>query len=113
MKRPIATEPGAARTKPRPRVDHEPLLSLVTGRQPSRGAPRQGRRRRRHSTTILLTIAYGGGRFAGWSPQTIARTVAGGLLGALRALVPKVRDLPGASRTDGGFHARGQLVAFE
>jgi tRNA pseudouridine38-40 synthase len=62
---------------------------------------------------VLLTIAYEGSRFAGFAAQPTARTVAGELLGAVRALDPKVKSLRGTSRTDAGVHARGQLVAFD
>jgi len=62
---------------------------------------------------VLLTVAYDGGPFSGFARQTNARTVAGELLGAVRALDPHVRDLRGTSRTDAGVHAHGQLVAFD
>lgn len=62
---------------------------------------------------ILLTLAYDGGPFAGFAPQPGQRTIAGELLGALRAVDPAVRDIRGASRTDAGVHAHGQRVAFD
>jgi len=62
---------------------------------------------------ILLTVAYDGGPFAGFAPQPDQRTIAGELLGALRALDPAVREVRGASRTDAGVHAHGQRVAFD
>lgn len=62
---------------------------------------------------VLLTVAYDGGPFAGFAIQPNQRTIAGELLGALRAVDPLVRDLRGASRTDAGVHARGQRVAFD
>lgn len=64
-------------------------------------------------TGILLTVAYDGGPFAGFATQPRQRTVAGELLGALRAVDPAVREIRGASRTDAGVHARGQRVAFD
>jgi tRNA pseudouridine38-40 synthase len=39
--------------------------------------------------------------------------VAGEVLGAIRAIDPSVVELRGASRTDAGVHARGQLAAFD
>lgn len=63
--------------------------------------------------TILLTVAYDGGPFSGWAPQANARTVAGELLGAIREIDPAVREVRGASRTDAGVHAMGQLAAFD
>jgi len=62
---------------------------------------------------VLLTVAYDGGPFSGFAAQPNARTVAGELLGAIRALDPKVSTLRGTSRTDAGVHAHGQLVAFD
>ncbi len=62
---------------------------------------------------VLLTVAYDGGPFAGFALQPSQRTVAGELLGALRAVDPTVREIRGASRTDAGVHARGQRVAFD
>jgi tRNA pseudouridine38-40 synthase len=62
---------------------------------------------------ILLGLAYVGTTFHGFAPQPGARTVAGELLGAVRALDPTVSALRAVSRTDAGVHARGQLVAFD
>jgi tRNA pseudouridine38-40 synthase len=62
---------------------------------------------------VLLTVAYDGRAFAGFAPQPSQRTIAGELLGALRAVDPTIREIRGASRTDAGVHARGQRVAFE
>jgi len=62
---------------------------------------------------VLLTVAYDGGPFAGFVVQPGQRTVAGELLGALRAVDPAIRNIRGASRTDAGVHARGQRVAFD
>jgi tRNA pseudouridine38-40 synthase len=39
--------------------------------------------------------------------------VAGELLGAIRAMDPRVGEVRGASRTDAGVHARGQIAAFD
>lgn len=62
---------------------------------------------------ILLTVAYDGRSFSGWAPQRNARTVAGELLGAIQAIDPTVKEVRGASRTDAGVHARGQIAAFD
>jgi tRNA pseudouridine38-40 synthase len=63
--------------------------------------------------SVLLTVAYDGRLFSGWAPQERVRTVAGELLGAIRAMDPHVAEVRGASRTDAGVHARGQLAAFD
>lgn len=64
-------------------------------------------------STFLLTVAYHGGSFSGWARQEGVRTVAGELLGALQAMDPSVVEVRGASRTDAGVHARGQLAVFD
>jgi tRNA pseudouridine38-40 synthase len=57
-----------------------------------------------------LLIAYDGTGFAGWWRQPSRRTAAGELDGALdRIGEPRARPL-GASRTDAGVHARGQVA---
>ena len=63
--------------------------------------------------SVLLTVAYDGRPFSGWAPQEGTRTVAGELLGAIQAMDPRVLEVRGASRTDAGVHARGQLAAFD
>jgi tRNA pseudouridine38-40 synthase len=64
-------------------------------------------------TGVLLTVAYDGGTFSGFALQPTARTIAGELTGAVRALDPKASALRGTSRTDAGVHALGQRVAFD
>lgn len=63
--------------------------------------------------SVMLTVAYDGGPFAGYALQSNARTVAGELTGAIQALDPRASALRGVSRTDSGVHARQQLVAFD
>jgi tRNA pseudouridine38-40 synthase len=62
---------------------------------------------------VLLTVAYDGRLFSGFARQPNARTVAGELDGAIRAVIPDAGLVRGASRTDAGVHARGQRVAFD
>jgi tRNA pseudouridine38-40 synthase len=62
---------------------------------------------------VLLTVAYDGARFAGFARQRDARTVAGELDGAVRAIDPTASLVRGASRTDSGVHALAQRVAFD
>jgi tRNA pseudouridine38-40 synthase len=62
---------------------------------------------------VLLTVAYDGTPFHGFASQPHARTVAGELLQAVRSMDAGVQSVRGASRTDAGVHARGQLVAFD
>jgi tRNA pseudouridine38-40 synthase len=62
---------------------------------------------------VLLSIAYDGRPFSGYATQRDRRTVAGELLGGLRAIDPAIAEVRGASRTDAGVHARDQRVAFD
>jgi tRNA pseudouridine38-40 synthase len=65
------------------------------------------------TASILLTVAYDGAAFHGFAPQREERTVHGVLSGAVAALDPNASLLRGASRTDAGVHARGQVVSFD
>lgn len=62
---------------------------------------------------VLLGVAYDGGPFSGFARQPEARTVAGELDGAVRAVDPSASLVRGVSRTDAGVHARAQCVAFD
>ncbi|HEX3596913.1 MAG TPA: tRNA pseudouridine(38-40) synthase TruA [Polyangiaceae bacterium] len=62
---------------------------------------------------VLLTVAYDGAAFSGFARQPSARTVAGELDGAVRAIDPTASLVRGASRTDAGVHALSQRVAFD
>lgn len=62
---------------------------------------------------VLLTLAYDGAPFCGYTKQKNGRTVAGELEGAITSIDPRASSTRGVSRTDAGVHARGQLVAFD
>lgn len=62
---------------------------------------------------MLLSVAYEGGPFSGFARQPEARTIAGELDGAVRAIDPSASLVRGVSRTDAGVHARAQCVAFD
>lgn len=62
---------------------------------------------------VLLTVAYDGTLFSGFARQPSARTVAGELDGAVRAIDASASLVRGASRTDAGVHAFSQRVAFD
>jgi tRNA pseudouridine38-40 synthase len=62
---------------------------------------------------VLLEVAYDGTAFHGWAAQRGVRTVEETLLGAITAMDPRARGVRGASRTDAGVHAEGQLAAFD
>jgi tRNA pseudouridine38-40 synthase len=63
-------------------------------------------------STARLTIAYHGGRFAGWADQPGQRTVQGELEAALARIVGEPAALTVAGRTDAGVHASAQVASF-
>jgi tRNA pseudouridine38-40 synthase len=58
-------------------------------------------------------VQYDGTRFHGFARQPNARTIAGELDGAVRAIDARASLVRGASRTDAGVHALDQRVAFD
>lgn len=62
---------------------------------------------------VLLTVAYEGAGFVGWARQRAGRTVEETLERAIREIDPEATAPRGASRTDAGVHADGQLAAFD
>lgn len=62
---------------------------------------------------IALVIEYDGTDYSGFQVQANARTVQGELEEALRKLLRRQVRVKGASRTDSGVHAEGQVVAFD
>lgn len=61
----------------------------------------------------MLTVAYDGCSYAGFARQRNAPTIAGRLEQAVRQLDSSATEVRGASRTDAGVHARGQVAAFD
>ena len=61
---------------------------------------------------IKLTLAYDGEKFAGWQIQPSQRTVQQTLKNALTKFLDQEIHPIGASRTDSGVHALGQVVKF-
>ena len=62
--------------------------------------------------TFKITLAYEGTEFSGWQVQPGQRTVQGVLEVVLRQLTGQTVRVWGASRTDSGVHALGQVAAF-
>lgn len=62
---------------------------------------------------IRLVVAYDGIDFCGWAPQAEQRTVQGTLTEAVRQVSGEDCEIIGASRTDSGAHARGQVCHFD
>src|SRR5580698_4025542 len=62
---------------------------------------------------IKLTIAYDGANFHGWQIQPGVLTIQGVLTGAIGQITQERIVVHGASRTDTGVHALGQVAHFK
>ena len=62
---------------------------------------------------VKLVVAYDGTDFCGWAPQPGLRTVQGTLTEAVRRVSGEGIEILGASRTDSGAHAQGQVCHFD
>ncbi|MCG8556812.1 MAG: tRNA pseudouridine(38-40) synthase TruA [Proteobacteria bacterium] len=62
---------------------------------------------------VRIVVAYDGARLAGWQRQPGRRTVQGALEQALDRIGGWHSEVRGASRTDAGVHALGQVAAFD
>lgn len=62
---------------------------------------------------IMLRVAYDGTSYSGWQVQPNAVTVEGVLKEALEDLFAQPIMLIGASRTDSGVHAMGNVAVFD
>lgn len=62
---------------------------------------------------VCLVVAYDGSAFAGWQSQPGERTVQATLEKAVATLSGVEGRVFGASRTDSGVHAYGQVAAFD
>jgi tRNA pseudouridine38-40 synthase len=62
---------------------------------------------------VRLVVRYEGTAFAGYQEQPGQRTVQGVLQEAAERIAGRAVKVRGASRTDAGVHAEGQVVAFD
>jgi tRNA pseudouridine38-40 synthase len=62
---------------------------------------------------LKFVVAYDGSEFRGWAPQRGQRTVHGTLTEAVRQVSGEENEIYGASRTDSGANALGQVCHFD
>ena len=62
--------------------------------------------------TLRLVVQYDGGEFCGWQRQPNQPTVQGVLTASLERILREPVKLTGASRTDAGVHALGQVASL-
>jgi len=62
---------------------------------------------------IMLVVAYDGTNYCGWQVQNNGNTIEGELNKALSALFGESIEVIGASRTDSGVHALGNVAVFD
>ena len=62
---------------------------------------------------IRLIVSYDGTNYSGWQIQKNSVTVEGELRNALRQLLKEDIEVIGASRTDAGVHALGNIAVFD
>lgn len=62
---------------------------------------------------IMLTVAYDGTNYHGWQIQQNGETIEGILNRCLSALLQEKIEVIGASRTDAGVHAMGNVAVFD
>ena len=62
---------------------------------------------------IMLIVSYDGSRYCGWQLQPEMLTVEAVLNRALTSLLKEDITVIGASRTDSGVHARGNVAVFD
>lgn len=79
---------------------------------PDPDSPNTGENEPAAETLLRGVVRYDGASFAGWQIQPHVRTVQGELQRVLSLIAGKTVKVTGASRTDAGVHALGQVIAF-
>lgn len=62
---------------------------------------------------VMLTVAYDGTNYSGWQLQPGAATIEGALNRSIFELTGESLEVIGASRTDAGVHALGNIAVFD
>ena len=62
---------------------------------------------------VMLVVAYDGTNYCGWQVQNNGKTIEGELNQALSDLFGEQIEVIGASRTDSGVHALGNVAVFD
>ena len=62
---------------------------------------------------VMLVVAYDGTNYCGWQVQNNGETIEGVLNRTLSALLGEEIEVIGASRTDSGVHALGNVAVFD
>ncbi|MHC4743928.1 MAG: hypothetical protein ACYS8Z_18580 [Planctomycetota bacterium] len=62
---------------------------------------------------IKLIVQYDGSAYRGWQVQPGEKTIQANLVEAVSSLIGRKTFVHGASRTDSGVHALGQVALFE
>ena len=62
---------------------------------------------------VMLIVAYDGTDYCGWQVQNNGDTIEGELNKALSSLLKEEITVIGASRTDSGVHALGNVAVFD
>jgi tRNA pseudouridine38-40 synthase len=62
---------------------------------------------------VMLTVAYDGTNYHGWQVQPNGETIEGVLNRCLSGLLQEKIEVIGASRTDAGVHALGNVAVFD
>ena len=62
---------------------------------------------------VMLTVAYDGTNYCGWQVQPNGETIEGILNRCLSELLGENVAVTGASRTDSGVHALGNVAVFD
>ena len=62
---------------------------------------------------VMLIVAYDGTNYCGWQVQNNGDTIEGELNRALSSLLKEEIAVIGASRTDSGVHALGNVAVFD